>query len=62
MYYNTKISEIEKKITDHKHVKYIITPEYNTLTAENFAAWLAQANLARKSDIANFEKKLNKIK
>ena len=55
--YNTKISEIEKKITDHDHDKYITTPEFNQLTAENFAARLAQANLASKNDIANFIKK-----
>ena len=39
------------------HDKYITTPEFNKLTAENFAARLAQANLASKSDIANFVKK-----
>ena len=32
--YNTKINEIEKKITDHSHDKYITTPEFNKLTAE----------------------------
>ena len=42
--YNTKINEIEKKITDHSHDKYISTPEFNKPTAENFAARLAQAN------------------
>ena len=52
--YNTKINEFEKNITDHDHDKYIITPEFNKLTAENFAVSLAQANLATKSDIANF--------
>ena len=41
--YNAKISEIEKKDTDHNHNKYITTPEFNKLTAENFAARLAQA-------------------
>ena len=55
--YNTKIIEIEKKISNHGLDKYIATPEFNNLTAENFAARLAQANLARKSDIANFVKK-----
>ena len=30
--YNTKISEIEKKITDHDHDKYITTQEFNKLT------------------------------
>ena len=56
--YNTKISEIENKITtDHDHDKYITTQELNKLTAENFTARLAQANLASKNDIANFVKK-----
>ena len=55
--YNTKINEIEKKITDHNHDKYITTPEFNKLTSENFAARLKQANLASKSDIANFVNK-----
>ena len=54
--YDTKISEIEKKITDHDHDKYITTPEFDKLTAENFATKLAQTNLASKSGIANFVK------
>ena len=54
--YDTKISEIEKKITDHDHDKYITTPEFDKLTAENFATKLAQANLGSKSGIANFVK------
>ena len=49
--YNTKISDIKQKITYHDHDKYITTLEFNMLTAENFAARLAQANLAGKSDI-----------
>ena len=44
--YNSKINEIEKKMTDSNHDKYITTPEFNKLIAENFAARLAQANLA----------------
>ena len=35
--YNTKINEIEKKITNHDHDKYISTEEFNKLTAGNFA-------------------------
>ena len=31
--YNTKITEIEKKLTDHND-KYITTPEFNTLAAD----------------------------
>ena len=34
-----------KKITDHKHHKYITTPEFNKLTVKTFAARLAQVNL-----------------
>ena len=39
--YNTKISEIENKINDHNHDKYITTPEFNRLTTENVKARLA---------------------
>ena len=48
--YNTKISEIEKKLTDHNHDKYITTPEFNNLAAGVFTARLAQANLVTKTD------------
>ena len=41
--YNSKITEIEKKITDHNH--YINTPEFNTLAADVFNARLAQGDL-----------------
>ena len=43
--YDTNISELEKKLTDHNHDKYITTPEFNTLAASVFNARLAQANL-----------------
>ena len=48
--YSTKISDIEKKIIDHNHGKYITTPEFNKLTTENFKGRLAQANLVTKTD------------
>ena len=48
--YNTKIRELEKKLTDHHHDKYIITPEFNTLGASVFNARLAEANLLNKTD------------
>ena len=41
-------------INDHDYDKYIITLEFDKLTAENFASRLAQSDLARKNDIANF--------
>ena len=47
-----------KKMTDHSHDKYITTPEFNKLTAENFAARLAQANLITKTD---FDAKLLRL-
>ena len=30
--YNTKINDLEKKLTDHKHGKYVTNPEFNKLT------------------------------
>ena len=48
--YNTKITEIEKKLTDHNHGKFITTPEFNTLAADAFIARLVQANLITKTD------------
>ena len=54
--YDTKISELEKKLTDHNHDKYITTPEFNTLAASVFNARLAQATLITKTD---FDAKLS---
>ena len=48
--YNTKISEVEKKLTDHNHDKFITTPDFNTLVADVFNARLAQAHLITKTD------------
>ena len=36
--YDTKISEIEKKLTDYNYDKYITAPKDNTLTASVFNA------------------------
>ena len=46
--YNTKISEIEKKVSDHNHDKYITTPEFNTLFARIFDTKIKLSNLAPK--------------
>ena len=48
--------KLKKSTTDHDHDKYITTQEFNKLTLENFPARLKQANLANKSDTANFIK------
>ena len=61
--YDTKIIEIENKITaNHDRDKYITTQEFNKLTSESFTARLAQANLAGKSDIATLEDLINKFR
>ena len=56
--YNTKISELEKKLTDHNHDKCFTAPEFNTLGAIVFNARLAQANLITKTD---FDAKLSSL-
>ena len=53
---------MKKKITDHSHDKYITIPEFNKLTAENFAARLAKTNLITKTDFDNKLINLNKKK
>ena len=53
--------KLKKKITDHNHDKYTTPPEFDKLTTRNFVARLKQANLASKSDIANFVKRQNLI-
>ena len=54
--YDTKISDIEKKITDHEHDKYITNPEFNIVAANIFKTRLAQANVITKTD---FDPKLS---
>ena len=48
--YDKKISEIENKLNNPNHDKYITTPEFNTLVADFFNARLAQANLVAKTN------------
>ena len=48
--YNAKILDIEKKVTDHDHDKYSTTSEFSKLSAEYFAARLAQENLVTNTD------------
>ena len=58
--YDAKISDIEKKITDHNHDKYITTPEFNNLAAGVFTPRLAQADLVTKTDFDNKLQRLDK--
>ena len=64
--YNTKVTEIENKLNNHNHDKYIDTPEFNKLTADAFNARLAQANLIKKADfdanLSSFNRKITENK
>ena len=64
--YDTNISDIENKVSDHNHDKYITTPEFNILAARAFNARLAQANLVKKTDfdakLQSFNKKIKSSK
>ena len=48
--YNTKVTEIENKLNNHDHDKYINTSEFNKLAAHVFNARLAQAKLIAKTE------------
>ena len=53
--YDTKIPEIEKKLTDHNHDKYITTLEFNTLAAD----WqISRSQFDNKND---FDAKLSSL-
>ena len=52
---NTKVTEIENKLNNHDHDKYIDTQEFNKLAADVFNAKIAQTNLITKTD---FDEKL----
>ena len=56
--YDTKISELEKNLTDHSHDRHITIPEFNALAADVFSARLTQANLITKAD---FDAKLSSL-
>ena len=56
--YDTKMTEIEKRLTGHDHDKYITTPEFNTLHAV-FNARLKRANLVTKADFDNSVSSIN---
>ena len=48
--YDTKFSELQKKLTDHNHDKNFTLPEFSILAASVFNEILAQANLITKTD------------
>ena len=55
---NTKVAEIENKLNNHNHDKYITNWEFNKLAKDAFNARLAQDNLITKTDL---DAKLSKI-
>ena len=59
---NPKISELEKKLTDNNHDKYITTADFTKLTVETFAANLKQVNFDDKLESANQKINSNKTK
>ena len=64
--YNTKITDIENKLNNHNHDKYIDTWEFNKLAADVFNARLAKANLITKTDfnakLSNLNRKITQNK
>ena len=56
--FNTKITDIENKLNDHNHNKFIDTSEVNKLAGDVFNARIAQANLITKTD---FDAKLSSL-
>ena len=48
--YDTTVTEIENKLNNHNHDKYITTPEFNTLAADVFNARLSQTKLVSSFD------------
>ena len=56
--YNTKVTEIENKLNDHNHDKYIDTSEFNKLAVDVFNVTIAQANLITETD---FDAKLSSL-
>ena len=56
--YNTKITDVENKLNNHNHDRYVATSEFNTLAANFFNARLAQASLITKTD---FDAKLSSL-
>ena len=54
----TLVTEIENKLNNHYHDKYIDTSEFNKLATDVFNAILAQAKLITETD---FDAKLSRI-
>ena len=58
--YNTKVADIENKLTNHNHDKYIDTQEFNKLAADVFNARIAQGKLITKREFDSTLSNLNR--
>ena len=58
--YDTKVTEIEKRVTDHNHDKYITTTEFNKSATDTVNTRIVQANLLKKTDFGNKLSNLNR--
>ena len=58
--YNTKVTEIENKLTSRNHDRYIDTQEFNKLATDVFNARIAQANLITKTEFDSRLSSLNR--
>ena len=59
--YDTKVTEIENKLSNHNHDKYIDTEEFNKLAVDVFDARIAQAKLITKTGFDAKMSSLNRI-
>ena len=64
--YDTQTTEIENKLNNNDHDKYITTLEFNTLAADVINARLARANLVAKTNfdytVSSLDSKIAAIK
>ena len=58
--YKTKVADIENKLNNHNHDKYIDTLDFNKLAADIFNVRLAQANLITKTEFDAKRSSLNR--
>ena len=58
--YDTKITEMENKLTNHNHDKYIYTSKFNTLANNVFNTRIAQANSVTKTVFDSNLSRLNR--
>ena len=58
--YDTIVTEIEKKLTDHNHDKYITTTELNKLGTDTVNTRIVREKLVKNTDFGNKLSNLNR--